>query len=143
NEPPGRTEKINDIGTDRRLSPEVRAGHRELAQNTPQHPLVRRRVRAQPLCSCASDCCRDHMRLTPPRLAFASLSEPALPLQGRVKWSAVVARSQAGEDRIYFLQPMSPFVAARRIVVETICGSPHPGSLSLRSASRPSPFRGG
>jgi hypothetical protein len=42
----GGAEKIHNVGTNRRLSPEVRAAYREFAQSTPQNALVRRRVGA-------------------------------------------------------------------------------------------------
>jgi hypothetical protein len=43
----GRTEEVYDIGTDRRLTPKMRAVDRHLLERTPQDSLVRRRVRAQ------------------------------------------------------------------------------------------------
>src|SRR5262249_12717798 len=43
---PGRTEEINDIGTDRGLSAEVRSFHRKLLESSPKHALMRRCISA-------------------------------------------------------------------------------------------------
>jgi hypothetical protein len=37
----GRTEEVNDIGTDRDLAPEMRAFYRKFFQSAPQYALVR------------------------------------------------------------------------------------------------------
>jgi len=55
NEPLGRTEEVNHIGTDRRLPSEVRASYRDFLESAPERALVRRCVGSQSLCGCASD----------------------------------------------------------------------------------------
>ena len=43
------TEEVDDIGTDRRLTPEVRAVYREFSQSAPKRALVRCRVGSKSL----------------------------------------------------------------------------------------------
>jgi hypothetical protein len=67
------TKEVHDIGTNRRLSPEVRAFHGQLFQCPPQYAFVRRRVRPQFPCRRSADCFRNHDQLargeiTPPRV---------------------------------------------------------------------------
>ena len=52
---PGWAEEVDDIGTDRCLSPEVCAVHREFFQRAPQCALVRRGVGSQFLGGCSAN----------------------------------------------------------------------------------------
>src|SRR5262249_46063104 len=76
-----------------------------------------------------------------PGSLFASLGEPTLPLRGRVKWSAVVARSQAGEDRIYLAQPRGSLQP--RVGLLRDHASHTPPRLAIASLSEPTlPLQG-
>ncbi len=50
-----RAKEIDDIGTDRRLPPKMRAVHRQFFQRAPQCALVWRRIGAQSFGCCPAD----------------------------------------------------------------------------------------
>jgi hypothetical protein len=60
----GWTQKIYNIGTDRRLTSEVCAAYQQFFQSAPQDSLVVRGARSQFLGRCSADRCRDHVHLT-------------------------------------------------------------------------------
>jgi hypothetical protein len=76
-----RTEKVDDVGTDRSLSSKMSAIHWQFLQGAPQCALMWCRVGTQSFGCCTADQFRDHCGFTPPRLRQA---QATLPLQGRV-----------------------------------------------------------